>query len=140
MHLDSQAFAEIISGLRGAGLVSGTGKRRAARIALNAQVPVSLVTDGSTGAPSMVAVRDFSSRGIALLYNKALVGGQQFVVELHRLTGRAISLLCTVVHSRLLENGRYSVGAEFTCVLQDDPQLSVENPIEMDRIQRSVLE
>ena len=90
--------------------------------------------------PCVVSVRDFSSRGIAILHDTALAIGQQFIVELRRLKGRSISLLCTIVHSRPMADGKFNIGAEFTCVLQNPPAAPVdENPKELSRIQKSVL-
>ena len=40
--------------------------------------------------PQIVELRDFSARGIAILYSSELKLGQQFVVELRRLKGRAV--------------------------------------------------
>lgn len=141
MRLSAEQFAEFVSVLDNMkSPAAEQDKRRSARMELQAQVPITLISDDETAKASIVEVRDFSARGIAVLHDSALPMGQQFIVELRRLKGRSISLLCTIVHSRPLADGKFNIGAEFTCVLQNPPDVPApENPKELTRIQKSVL-
>jgi hypothetical protein len=141
MRLSAEQFAEFVSVLDNLkSPAAHHDKRRSARMELQAQVPISLISDDEPAKACVVCVRDFSARGIAILHENALPIGQQFILELRRLKGRSISLLCTIVHSRTLGDGKFSIGAEFTCVLQNPPAAPVEeNPKELTRIQKSVL-
>ncbi len=141
MRLSAEQFAEFVSVMdHMKSPAAEQDKRRSARMELQAQVPITFISDDEPPKASVVEVRDFSARGIAVLHDSALPIGQQFIVELRRLKGRSISLLCTVVHSRPLADGKFNIGAEFTCVLQNPPATPVpENPKELTRIQKSVL-
>jgi len=142
MRLSAEQFAEFVSildNMRGS-TANHSDKRRSARMELQAQVPISVICDDQCSTTQIVELRDFSARGIAILYPSELKLGQQFIVELRRLKGRAASLLCTVMHARTLPDGRFSIGAEFTCVLQGAPAMKgSENTGEMSRIQKSML-
>jgi hypothetical protein len=141
MRLSAEQFAELVSVLDNLkSPAADQEKRRSARMELQAQVPISFISDDEPAKPCVVAVRDFSSRGIAILYDTPLAIGQQFIVELRRLKGRSISLLCTIVHSRPTPDGKHSIGAEFTCVLQNPSASRIdENPNELSRIRKSVI-
>jgi hypothetical protein len=142
MRLSAEQFAEFVSVLDNlkSPAAAQHDKRRSARMELQAQVPITFISDDQPAQPCVVCVRDFSSRGIAILYDTALAIGQQFIVELRRLKGRSISLLCTIVHSRPMDDGRFNIGAEFTCVLQNPACEIATNANELSRIQKSMLD
>jgi hypothetical protein len=141
MRLSAEQFAEFVSVLDNLkSPAADHDKRRSARMELQAQVPITFISDGEPARGCLISVRDFSSRGIAILHEAALPIGQQFIVELRRLKGRSISLLCTVMHSRPTAEGKHNVGAEFTCVLQNPSCQINESGHELSRIQKSVLD
>ena len=116
MKLSSEAFRELAHAMTGNKLEAGKERRRSGRVKVEARVPLSLILKGEHLPPAPIIVRDVSPRGINILYPQFLPGGQQFTVQLSS-GPKAVTLLCTVMHSQLLANGLYSVGAEFTCVL-----------------------
>src|SRR5690349_10733385 len=109
MRLSAEQFAEFVSVLDNLkSPAAQQDKRRSARMELQAQVPIAFISDDEPARPAVVCIRAFSARGIAILHDHALPMGQQFIVELRRLKGRSISLLCTIVHSRPLAEGKFS--------------------------------
>ena len=96
-------------------------RRRAPRLELASSLPVRLLKDDKLGRAVTVPVQDFSSRGLALLYPARLEPGSHFTVQLERQSGGCAVMLCTVMHSRKLNDELYKVGAEFTCQLGEHP-------------------
>jgi hypothetical protein len=126
MNLSADLFAECTVALtKGAVPVphpSPGERRRCCRIELaRASVPMTRVVNGQQQPAQVVRVRDFSARGINVLYPQCLPSGDQFVIHISRADGTTISILCTVAHSRPYPEDKalFSVGAEFTCVLRD---------------------
>ena len=143
MHLSTTQFAEIVERLAGDAAdrsFPGHDKRRAGRVAVRTQATIVPYVDGIAGPGVAVEVRDFSPRGIRFLHERALVSGEQFVLDLPQQTGRPVSLLCTVVHCRPAEAGRFSTGAEFTCVLRPGQPADAGGQGERARIRQSILD
>jgi hypothetical protein len=155
MNLSADLFAECTVALtKGAVPVphpSPGERRRCCRIELErATVPMTLVVNGQHQPAQVVRVRDFSARGINVLYPQSLASGQQFVIHIARADGTTISILATVAHSRPYQDDKslFSVGAEFTCVLRDSATPAAASPAQasgkdraaaLARIRQSVL-
>jgi hypothetical protein len=120
MNFTNKRFAEVFASLLPTGATSKTAqdeRRRAPRIDLEFKIHLLLV--GTKPEKSVeVEMRDLSVRGMKFTAPAALAGGQQFILAVPQLSGEPQLLLCTVVHSRKADNGRFAVGAEFTMPLR----------------------
>src|SRR2546423_8220076 len=116
MKLSADSFRELATALTGKTAPEGNERRRSNRVEVQTRVPLSIFSKGQQMPPVPIMVRDVSPRGINILYPESLASGQQFTVEISG-GGKKINLLCTVMHSRRVSSGLFSVGAEFTCVL-----------------------
>ncbi|HSI35213.1 MAG: PilZ domain-containing protein [Phycisphaerae bacterium] len=121
MLLSAEQFSDITRELARGGVTTGRAAehRRAPRAHPRALVSVIPVEDGRWATPVTAMVRDVSSRGVNILYARAMKLGSQFVVRLPREDGPCAQFLCTVAHSRDLRDGQFGIGAEFTCLLAD---------------------
>ena len=120
MSLSNKRFAEVFASLlpTGAGsMLGGDERRRAPRIDLNVKTHLLLVGDRK-GRPVEIELRDVSVRGMKFTYRQALPQDQQFLLAVPQLKGEPRLILCTVVHSRRLKDGAYTIGAEFTLPLR----------------------
>ncbi len=147
MNLSTKQFGEIMRTLELSKRVSENDHRRATRVAQHGTVVVLLLADaGATESDRSksyltMSVRDISTRGIGLVHASPLINGRQFVVYLTNDQSPA-RLLCTVVHGKRVKQGHYHIGAEFTCVLNDEKVAPNAPAINDDRqrIQRSILD
>ena len=114
-------------------------RRRTQRLDVRATVAVTLINEGQRGESLMPRLRDLSPRGIALLHTAPLQQGQQFVVTLPRDDGPSVMILCTVMHSRPGQGTLHTIGAEFTCALNNQPASNGPTTAELYRIRSSVL-
>ncbi len=64
-----------------------------------------------------VIIRNCSAYGIAILHNRPMSRGEQFVVRLLSQGAHKAAILCTVAHSRRINPQTHVVGAEFTRLL-----------------------
>src|SRR5215212_9567007 len=127
MELTAEQFAEIVGHLSGlAGPDSTRDKRRATRIERRTRVTISPVAGGagtataSVETPMVVMVKNISYRGMALVADREMKPGSQFMLRLAREDankGAPVDLLCTVVHCDEVSDGVFSTGAEFTCIV-----------------------
>lgn len=153
MKLSAKQFAELAASFASDNSCGDNERRRAGRVGLQAQIKLSLISDGQRLPSALVNLIDFSPRGLAFHYHQPLSAGQQFIIELPRESGQSIPILCTVVHCAALENtapasgsplADYKVGAELTCALRQSelhhPAAPRANPEMLKRIQASVLE
>ena len=122
MKLSAEQFADLAASFQpDYRAPSRQERRRAPRLELAADLPVRLLKDDKLGRAVTVPVQDFSSRGLALLYRARLEPGSHFTVQLERQSGGCAVMLCTVMHSRKINDELYKVGAEFTCQLGEHP-------------------
>jgi hypothetical protein len=140
MNLSAEWFADLAGAMCGArGTEAGAERRRLNRVQLGTRVPVSPIVKGERLPAVPIMVRDFSPRGIQILYPVLMKRGQQFVVELKG-TDSTVSLLCTAVHTRRVANGLHSVGAEFTCTIPTKTSANAPDAKAVSRIRASILE
>ena len=64
-----------------------------------------------------VTIRNCSVYGIAILHNRPMNRGDQFVVRLLSQGHHKAAILCTVAHSRRINLQTHVIGAEFTRLL-----------------------
>ncbi|HEX8916300.1 MAG TPA: PilZ domain-containing protein [Humisphaera sp.] len=140
MNLSADQFSAVMKSLENPAPREETEKRRAPRVAHRARVPIVIEHGTPAERTTVVTVRDLSPRGIGLLHSDRLARGTPFMIRIDRKGGPAVCVLCTVAHCRLQPGGVYSVGAEFTCVLNKEQQPPAESVREdLERIRRSVL-
>jgi hypothetical protein len=158
MELTAEQFAEIVGHLNGvAGPDSSKDKRRATRIERRTRMTITPIAgaDGTSdsgdgagatpGAPAaiVVMVKNLSSRGLALVADREMVAGSQFMFRLARkdeTNGVPVDLLCTVVHCEEVADEVYSIGAEFTCIVGDGIENKAGGGDEAQRIRTTILE
>jgi hypothetical protein len=146
MHLSTKQFAEILSGLQGDvsdPSFAGSDKRRAHRVQLNNRVTIIPDVKGEEAQPVGVELRDFSPRGLRFLHGRTMPAGSQFVLELPQTSGEPVRILCSVVHAKPTDEGPFSIGAEFTCVLRPGKRPNAAASVssdERDRIRHSILD
>ena len=140
MDLSAQQFERILGSLRASPDARQGDKRRAPRVRhLGA---VSITAPGQT-KPTQAQLRNLSVRGLCLAASQPLERGDQFITHVSRPGMPDAALLCTVVHSRKTAAGLYSIGAEFTCLLEGPtapkPAAQTCDGGDLERIRRSVL-
>jgi hypothetical protein len=137
MKLSAESFRELarsLAGKRG----EENERRRSPRVEVNSRLPMALINKGEALPAVPIMVRDVSPRGINILYPEPLPAGQQFTIQLESTS--KITLLCTVLHSRTMETGLHSIGAEFTCVLPKPRKNPHPDKQTLDRIRHSMLD
>lgn len=138
MQLTARQFANILTSVQNP---RELGKRRAPRVE-HRSFDVKIVdAKDPLQRPVMVQLRNFSSRGVGIVHAKPMERGDQFVVNLQRDDGLPVAILCTVAHCYGAEKASYNIGAEFTCVLQQNEPHDA-GPLggdERERIQQSIL-
>jgi hypothetical protein len=87
--------------------------RRAQRLGYTGPVHVGLK---QIDEPVLTVFRDFSPRGMSFSWPQSIAHGSLVFAYLARPTGRPACVECQVVHCRP-ENGRFSIGVEFTRIL-----------------------
>lgn len=136
MKLSAEQFLELAAsfGLTRPG--RGHERRRAGRVELDATATCSLIEDGLVGEPRSVQVRDFSPRGLGLVFPEKLPPGSQFLLTLSRKSGGNVHILCTVVQCRPCKKG-FVVGAELTCTM---PSYTPNPDDTLQRVRQSMWE
>jgi hypothetical protein len=137
MKLSAESFRELATALGSTMEGAENERRRSTRVQVHTRVPMSLVEKDEQLPPVPIMVHDVSPRGINILYPKCLIAGQQFTVRLGGPKG--FHMLCTVMHVHAQDNGLYSIGAEFTCVLPKNGPASLNDPAVLERIRRSMM-
>jgi hypothetical protein len=161
MELTAEQFAEIVGHLNGlASPDSSKDKRRATRIERRTRITITPVAtangataangaagNGGTERPAaagiVVMVKNLSSRGMALVTDREMVTGSQFMFRLARkdeVNGVPVDLLCTVVHCDEVADEVFSIGAEFTCIVGDGISNKAGGGDEAQRIRSTILE
>ena len=140
MRLSAESFRDLTTALGAGRSGSGAERRRSSRVEVKTRVPLSIIENGAVRPAVPILVRDVSPRGINILYPHHMSSGQQFIVQLLE-SSRKINLLCTVMHSHELGNGLHGIGAEFTCVLPNSPDVKDHTDEKtLQRIRDSVLD
>jgi PilZ domain len=143
MELTAEQFAEIVGHLNGiASPESAKDKRRATRIERRTRITIAPVAGGGCGDPAtplVVMVKNLSSRGMALIADREIPPGAQYMLRLAHEDGQRapVELLCTSVHCKEVSDGVFSVGAEFTCIVGQ--AVEQQNADETSRIRNSML-
>ena len=87
---------------------------RAHRVSVNVQALMSPFANGTAGPMQVVTVRDISpGGGVCILQHEEIASGQQFVLQLARRAGKPLTILCTVVDCRRLDDAQFRIGAKF---------------------------
>jgi hypothetical protein len=114
MRLPDEVFEEICMNLGvGPPETDELYRRRCHRFPAEAEVtvyPAGIVQM----RPRQVTLVNISASGVCLVDDVTSHNGQQLVIELPRIGGNTLTVLCTVRQSRLTAHGQYRVGAEFT--------------------------
>jgi hypothetical protein len=106
--------------------------RRARRFPYQGEIQIRLHDQDEL---EMVSVLDLSSRGLRISCSHELRRNMTFVAFFPRFAGFELSVLCTVAHCQPHANRMYTIGAEFTCVLQE----SSSDPNSQSRIRDAIL-
>ena len=122
MQLMAQDYAEVLDALKAANDTKGHERRTAARMDVQAQVKIFPYHSGKTSTSYTCLTRDLSFKGVGLFQSKPLPRESQFVIQLPRLEGEPLALLCTVMYCRELADGLFNVGATFNSLYDFNPK------------------
>ncbi|HZL35737.1 MAG TPA: PilZ domain-containing protein [Tepidisphaeraceae bacterium] len=117
--LSPKQLSELITLIQTTRIGGPAPVRRAQRIENPGEVSIALGSDEDAGPYGVVKLLDISPRGLCFMYPQDLRPGSSFVVRLEDRTGRAVSMVCAVVHSRRRRNDVFHIGAEFKSILGD---------------------
>jgi hypothetical protein len=141
MPLSSEQIAAIIKGLGEGDTERDTARRRrAARVKHRDVVTIIPYADGLTRTEHKAMLVDFSSRGVAIQFNKLVPSGSQFVLMLPQEAGAPLKLLCSVAHCRPRPAGNYEIGAEFLGLAAVEDALTDASADEARRIAASMFD
>ncbi len=93
---------------------TGSDKRRLSRMEIQTKVQVGVLINGQLRAKFTGLSRDISQGGIGLFISVPVEQGQQIVVELPAGQNKHVLVICTCMFGRVIANGIFGVGAEFT--------------------------
>jgi hypothetical protein len=106
------------------GRVHGTANRNE-RIELNLKALMSPYKDGKAGEMAWVLVKDISvGGGVCVVQPDEMKRDEQFILQLPRGQGKPLTMICTVVESRRMDEENFRVGARFETRLPDGSQLA----------------
>jgi hypothetical protein len=84
------------------------------RVNLNMQALMSPFENGVAGPMHVVTVRDISpGGGVCILEHEEMERGRQFVLQVPRRAGKALTMLCTVMDCRRMDDAQFRIGAKF---------------------------
>ncbi len=139
MNLTIEQYQAVLKSIRLGSRGAHEERRRAPRASQRGRIEIILV-DKINDPPTGASVRNFSSRGLNVLHRQPLKAGSQFVAVFARNDGPGIRILYTIVHCHPLPNHLYSLGAELTCVLDEQPpECFALDEAEVERIRKSIL-
>jgi len=141
--LSAQQFAELIALIETSRPEEGPKPevRRAQRIVHPCRISITIGNSENAGPSHLVQLKDISARGLCLLHNVHLSAGTSFVVKLQSPDGKGVSILSNVVHSKQLDEHTFQIGAEFTCAIGNEVELTWEHaPEDLMRIRSSILD
>lgn len=136
MQLSAELFAQIVNSLNRGGACRIPEGRRAPRVQQRHNIMVARVVDGQEQPPQLVVLRDFSARGLCILFPQRLAIGSQLIARFARSEGGTMALLCSVAHCSEQARNTYSVGIEFVCRIDPGDPASQESA---ERIRQSIL-
>ena len=104
------------------GRVTGSSNRNE-RVELNLKALMSPYKDGKGGEMSWVLVKDISvGGGVCVVQGDDLKKDEQFILQLPRAKGKPLTMICTVVECRRIDDDSFRVGARFETRLPDGTQ------------------
>jgi hypothetical protein len=121
MKLTAETFEELVASLKAQGCPENAD-RKFARVGL--QVSAQMIVMAEPGVPPerhTVKIRDLSVEGLNILHQASMRQGRPFVIELPRIVGPELRILCIVRHCRLVGANLYSIGAIFRRAVANAP-------------------
>ena len=127
MELPQSLVAEILAVLEQPRPVTATGAehRRKPRYDQAATVLVTPwpATTTLNGDAFSATIRNCSAYGIAILHNRSMGKGEQFIVRLLSQGRQTTAILCAVAHCRRINPQSFVIGAEFARLLPQDVEI-----------------
>ena len=91
------------------------------RVDLNVQALLSSFAEGLTGIMHFVTVKDISlGGGVCVIQPEEMTRGEQFVLQIPRRKGPPLTMLCTVVDCKRLDDANFRIGARFETKLLEN--------------------
>jgi hypothetical protein len=119
---------------------SGGNRRRASRVRRRRIADIYLYSTGQfRGQGISIEIDDLSERGLGFNLNRAMARGEQFVMLSEESDREPKCLLYTVAHCDKDADGRFRIGAEFTCVVSGCLAQEVEAAAVAERIRHAML-
>src|SRR4051812_9447579 len=112
MDISAETFQSIVKSLKTDG---GSDKRRSPRVGLRGRVTIIPLAKDASRKPLSLMGRNISAQGMALLHDKPMEAGLQFILRLNS-DGRASqsqAIVCTVVRCSELDSEFHEIGVEF---------------------------
>jgi hypothetical protein len=145
MRLAVQDFALVIEALRGPGHAGAGGaeQRKAVRMTVSTKLKVHLPReDNRTFKSYSVLSRDVSLTGVGLMQSVGLPKGTKFVLTLPRANRPALHVVCKVMHTQMLADGLFGIGAEYEEMASDDTVklIDVDDQEQTRRVREAMLQ
>jgi hypothetical protein len=120
MQLPTRTFGQIVETLRNLAENTGSDKRRLSRMEVQTKVQVGVLVNGQLCAKFTALSRDLSQGGVGLFISVPVERGQQVLIEFPRGHHERSLVVCTAMFGRMIANGIFSIGAEFTLEADTD--------------------
>lgn len=124
MHLTAELFGQLIGEMASLTANSeGEDRRRSPRATLELSATLMPFSEQIATQNLEVPIRDLSRGGFAFLHERRLPLGEQLALLLPEASGGPLAILCTVAWWQPLADGFYAIGAKFSQILREHPNL-----------------
>jgi hypothetical protein len=140
LTLNPHQFANVLESLRKAGSTGGSDKRRTTRMEVQARITLATLTSDGPGKCFSALTRDVSMSGVGFFQHFPSELGSQFLACFPFGKGTLV-LMCTTKFCRVMAEGMFGVGAEFTSLADEKTikQFNDAHTSAVDRIRNNIL-
>ena len=131
MHISPELFAQIVSAMDCAEISpphEGWDNRARPRLAVQGTAMIVPLIDRLGRRPARVVMRDISTVGVGILFDKPMRMNEQFALRLPLTDTAPLWIVCTVTRFRPVSEDTFGIGATFSHILstsdRDDQSLA----------------